>query len=476
VTDKKKADVSTPSSAHERMTPRWALIDTLLGGTEALRAAGRDRLPQHEKESDKNYKNRLERATLLNAFEDTLEKLTGKPFGEDIILSEDMPEAIVALCEDVDMQGTALQPFCRRWFREGWAKGFSHVLVDMPVPQTVFDGEGKPRPRTLEDDRVEGARPYWVQIRPENVLAAYGEVVQGRTVLTHVRILETTIEREGFEEVVTERIKVLEPGTWELWKFNTSAKQWEVEDYGPTGLTEIPLRTFYAAERVGIMECKPPLTDLAHLNIAHWQSSADQRNVLTVARFPILAASGLEEGAKVDIGPNNFLSTTDPSGKWYYVEHTGAAIEAGRKDLEDLENQMASYGSEFLRKRPGTETATAAAIDSAESSSYLGATAQTFQDCVEEVLALTAKWMSLDRGGSIKLASIDEDPAGADTPELDALQKARAGRDLSRPAYLSELKRRGVLADDFDPVKDAELIANEPPTDGLGKMFGQGND
>ena len=69
-----------------------------------------------------------------------------------------------------------------------------------------------------------------------------------------------------------------------------------------------------------------PLLDLAWLNIAHWQSSSDQRHVLTVARFPMLAGSGVPENTNVVVGPDRMLTTPNADGKFYYVEHTGAAI------------------------------------------------------------------------------------------------------------------------------------------------------
>jgi hypothetical protein len=412
---------------------------------------------------------------LLNMFEDTLDTLTSKPFADEVVYGEDVPAAIVEqVLDDVDMQGSNLHAFSKSWFRQAFAKGLSHVLVDQPQKLPTVGADGAPRERTLEDDRKEGIRPYWVHIRPENLLAAYGTTVNGKEVLTHIRIREATVERRGFEEVHVERIRVLEPGRWELWELDSDGKKWQKVDGGDTGLPAIPLVTFYAGEREGLMLCKPPLTDLAHLNIAHWQSSADQRNVLTVARFPILAGKGIDEDAKVEIGPNNYLTSTE-GGEWYYVEHTGAAIEAGRKDLEALENQMASYGAEFLRQKPGGETATARALDSAENTSYLGDAVRRFEDSIAQALQFTADWMNLDQGGHVALTEIDEEPAGTEAPTLDTLTKARAARDLSRENYLLELKRRGVLCEDFDVEQNNEQLDHEAPTDGLGGMFGGGN-
>lgn len=472
-TPNKKPTVASPSSAYLRMAPRWRMIDVLLGGTEAMRAAGEEFLPQYDNESNKNYQSRLQRATLLNMTEQTLDTLAGKPFREAIVLDEDVPPQIEDLAEDVDMQGNNLQAFARSWFREAWAKGFSHVLVEHPTPEAKTDAEGEQRPRTLADDRAEGLRPYWVHVKPECLIAAYSAVVLGQEVLTHVRILEKSVERVGWEEVEVVRVRVLEPGTWQVWAPNEKGDEWHIESEGATSLDYIPLVTFYAGKRTSLMECKPPLTDLAHLNVAHWQSSSDQRNVLTVSRFPILAASGVPADQKVNIGPNNFLTTEAPEGKWYYVEHTGAAIAAGQTDLSSLEDQMATYGAEYMRKKPGDETATGRALDAAESSSYLAATVRDFQDCIELAMQYTADWLGLEEGGSAKV-NADVDLSEADAAELDALLKMRAQRDISRKTLLDEMQKRAVLSDDFDEEADAELLAEESANT-LGDMFGGGN-
>jgi hypothetical protein len=454
--------------------PRWEMISTLLEGTESMRCAKEKYLPRYDNESVRNYQNRLDRATLLNMTEQTLDTLAGKPFREEMQLGDDVPTAIVDLAEDIDKQGTNLQAFCLAWFRDAWAKGFSHVLVDHDIAPSLVDEQGAPVLRTLADDRTDDLRPYWVHIRPECVIAAYGEMVAGREVLSHVRILEQTVERNGWGEAVRTRVRVLEPGLWQLWMpVDKEMKEWVVESEGATDLDFVPLVTFYAGKRVALMDAKPPLLDLAYLNVAHWQSTSDQRNVLTVARFPILAASGLSADQKVTIGPNNFLTTENADGKWYYVEHTGAAIKSGQVDLQSLEDQMASYGAEYLRKKPGDETATAAALDSAEATSYLESTVKGFKDCVELAMQYTADWLKLgeDEGGSVEI-KMESEIQDADAPELDTLNKARVAKDISRVAYLQELKRRGILSEDYDIEDDQDILDNEAK-DAM-DMFAQG--
>ena len=466
--DKDPKSPATTSYAYDTMVPRWAVIETLLGGTEAMRAAGEAYLPRHEEETDVGYAARLTCSTLLNITEQTLDTLSAKPFCEPVKTEDVPPEMEDPILDNVDLQGNNLDVFARAWFKEGLAKALCHVLVDMPRPAPRLDGQ----PRTLADDRSEGVRPYWVLIKPEHVLFARAEVIDGKEVLKHVRILECYSEQDGFAEVHKRRIRVLEPGTVTTYipkpRQNTSQKEeWVQEEVWETGLDYIPMVTFYS-HREDFMVGKPPLLDLAHLNVAHWQSTADQRHILKVARFPILACSGSEsEDSNITIGPNKVMYVSDPQGKFYYVEHQGNAIEAGRKDLEDLERQMAGYGAEFLESKPGNPTATAKAIDSAESSSSLAAMVGVFEDALTQALDFTADWMKLADGGEVELVkdfSLEE----ADAPGLDALDKARTRRDISRVAYLRGLISRGVLPEDFDLDEDLEEIQGEAPDLGGG--------
>lgn len=465
--NEKKAEVNSTSAAYDVMAPRWRLLGTLLGGTEAMRGAGLEYLPQHPAETPEIWEERLNTNVLLNMTELTLDSLSGKPFVDPIKLGEDVPKVIEEqILPDVDLQGNNLDVFCRGWFREGVAKGFSHVLVEFPRVSPRDDGQ----PRTLDDDRRENLRPYWVPVAPENIIFAYSETVDGVEKLLQVRIHEIHEELAQWQVAQTERIRVLEPGSVRLFeKREAKGKgggkkkvEWVPIDEYETGLDYIPLVTYYAA-REDLMLAKPPLLDLAHLNVAHWQSSSDQRSILTVARFPMLAASGLPEDAegRVKIGPHQFLHTTTPEGKFYYVEHEGKAIEAGQKDLETLEAQMGSYGAEFLKRKPGNPTATARALDTAESLSPLQAMAIRFEDAVANALSITADWMRLGReGGTIEVEknfALSED----DDVNLKALAEARKARDISREAYLQGLTRHGVLPEDFDTEEDSERLEAE---------------
>lgn len=457
-----EATPATPSAAYERMAPRWGLMNALLGGTETMLEAGQALMPKHQEESDASWQRRLAGATLLNMTELTLDMLAGKPFADPVKLGEDAPAQHEEWAEDMDLQGNNIDVFARRWFRDGLAKGMSHVLVDMP---RRVDGEV----RTLADDKAEEVRPYLVHLPAESVIFMSGTMVNGREVLDHVRIAEAEVTRDGWAEVTVERIRVLEPGLvqlWELRKARNRKEQWVKVDEWATDLDYIPLVTFYT-ERQGLGLAKPPLIDLAHMNKRHWQLDSDLNNIISVACFPMLAMSGVDQneaggdGGLMRLGPNQILATRSEHGKFYYVEHTGAAIETGEKKLHHLEETMSAYGAQFLRDKPGDLKATVRALDTAEALSQLQAMALTFKDALEQVLAIMSDWAGLgDDGPSVEMA-VDFGLNDPDESGWTAIENARKRREISRKALISEMTRRGWLADDYDPEADKAVIEAE---------------
>ena len=100
-----KSDVTTVCKAQQGMVEKTKLARTLMGGTTAMRKAGKDYLPQEPKESTQAYKNRLSRTTLYNTFGAAVANLTGKLFSKPIVLDPKAPKELVELLEDVDEPG-----------------------------------------------------------------------------------------------------------------------------------------------------------------------------------------------------------------------------------------------------------------------------------------------------------------------------------------------------------------------------------
>jgi len=451
---KEKATVATTSLAYQAMEDHWYKMDTLLAGTKAMREAAEYMAPRHEHETPSNYRDRIAGNVLFNMVDLTLRMWVGKPFGSQIQYTDDFPSHLKPLMDDVDLNGNNLDVYARSWFRDGVAKAFSHTLVEFPRVESIF-------PRSMADDDRMNIRPYFVHVKPEQLIFALSTRINGKEVLTHIRIQEDVVSLDGWEEIVTTQIRVLEIDMLNIGTDNEpnfvqkvrvdihqqdEKEVWQIAETFWMDIDFIPLVTFYA-DRQGFMLGKSPLDDLADLNIRHWQSMSDQISILTVARFPMLACSGGDdEEGRLIIGPKEWLYTPDPAARFYYVEHKGAAIEAGRKDLQDLEKRMQSYGAEFTKERPDRESASARNLDSTEATSPLQDAVFRFNDALNYALFMMSEWMRKPHSGK---ATVPTEFTSPEAMELQALYNTWNEGGLTTEEYLKELQRRGVLSDEF---------------------------
>jgi hypothetical protein len=105
-------------------------------------------------------------------------------------------------------------------------------------------------------------------------------------------------------------------------------------------------------------------------------------------------------------------------------------------------------------------TATERAIDSAEVNCQARSMAMGVKDTVEKALGFMADFTGEVEGGTIT-PNTDFGISLRDAKDLEILQRMKLAGDLSRPSLWAELKRRGVLMEDFDAEAEDERLAEE---------------
>ena len=439
------ADVSAEMAS---MSPALELVTCLMGGTATMRAAGKTHLPRAPAESEDMYIRRLAVSTLYGAYRRTIETLAARPFAEPIQPGDDVPPKLLEMLDDVDLEGRDLQAFAHGVFATALACGLSHILVEYPTTPAVA---------TLAEEKAIGARPYFVHLDPRNVLGWRAERIAGVMTLTMLRIRETVSEPTGqWSTAQVTQVRVLERTKWTTYRQN-ERKEWVLYEEGPVTIGVIPLATVYTG-RTDFLLAEPPLLPLAYLNIEHWQSASDQQNILHVARVPILFAAGFEEGA-LAIGVGFAVQNDDPTSKLSYVEHSGAAIEAGRQSLLDLEERMGSLGAELLVADPEAvaQTATQITSDDSESTSLLSAMVNNLEDTLAVALGFMARWAGLgDKGGSVELKG---DFTVLNPLDVASLVAAKEAGILSAQTVFLEFQRLGMIDEELTWEDEAALLA-----------------
>lgn len=453
--------VNEQSDEVQAMATDWTVLAALMGGTPAMRKAGVKLLPRWPNEEQASYDVRKDVATLFPAYERTLSVMSGKPFSKPLTLSEDTPPEILDLANDIDKEGVNLHTFASEMFEELFY-GLAGILVEAPKP--IETGS---RIATQADQKQAGVRPYWVRIKHDQILGWIVAVVNGSRTLTQLRIAEVGRVPDGpYGETCTERVRVLTPGAWEVYEKQndkTGKEVWVSIEQGKTELDFIPFVPLYG-KRKSFMCGKPPLRELAYLNVKHWQSQSDQDTILHVARVPILFTRLLGDNA-ITIGGSTAVKSDDEHADMKWVEHTGKAIEAGAKSLSDLEAQMIQTGAELMVARPGRRTATEDANDSEGNKCELQKMTEGFEDALDLALQYTAKYIGLDSGGNV---SLFKDFAAfwltdASAQIVNAMQTQGL---ISKVTTIKEQQRRGNLSPDIDPQEELDAVMQEGPAPG----------
>lgn len=426
---------------------------TLMGGTTAMRAAGVMYLPQEKAESPEAYQVRLKRSFLFNGMAKTVQDMAGKVFSKPIALGDDMPPDFVAWSENIDLAGRNLDTFAHTAFCDAMADGVSYIFTDMaPATGAV----------TRAQEKALNRRPWFVHIKAQQVLGWRAQDVNGVMTLTQFRFRDDVQEQDGeFGEKLVEQVRVLSRDdggvTWATYRKDDKG-DWTPHAQGAVSIPDIAIAPIYT-NRTGFMQGLPPLAALAEVNLAHWQSQSDQRNILHFARVPLLFGAGWsQDNAPLEVGAGRMIVQSDPGATLTVVEHSGAAIGAGRDDLKDLEFQMQVLGLELLIPKAGGQSATGAALDAAKMNAPLAMMAMALQDALEQSFGFMAAYVGLDRdtgGGSVEVNKDFGVMMGA--ADAQAIIAAEAAGLISKATAIRELQRRDVLSQSIDA--DEEAIA-----------------
>ena len=204
-------DVSQPLDAYTEHRNRMKLPDALMGGTKTMREAKTTYLPQEEGETTPAYEARLDRTTLTNYYKNSVSKLNGEVFKEQVTLSEEVPEQFEELVSNIDNEGNNLTTFISSFFKRAIHNGVAHIMVEYPEVEGI----------TEHDHKQVGARPFWVEIKPINIIGWRFESINGKKKLVQLRVKEV-VEKEdgkyGLKEV--ERIRYYYPGGYEVYELS----------------------------------------------------------------------------------------------------------------------------------------------------------------------------------------------------------------------------------------------------------------
>lgn len=448
------------------MKPALDRALALLGGTDAMRKERETFLPKFPGEVADVYEWRLKVAVLNNFYSAMLEGMVGMMFAKPVLHEKhSIPQPIL---DDIDKRGGTLQTFAADLAKALLSKGRPHILVDHPKKPAEA--------QTAADDEKLGLRPYWVLMEPGCVLSAYAATEDGAETLENFRWREFGTKRVGAYGLAgVERIRIFDRAaedgavTFEKWEREKDTDQFELVEQGPLNaggqngkaLTEIPIVTLYS-DRQGFMVAKPTLDDIAHKNIEHWQSSADQRHILTVTRFPIMYQIGVKNAVAL-VGPYSMFQTeaSIKDAMIGYAEAAGTGTEHGWKDLDRIVAEAESMAVRIMIS-DGSKSDAGEKVDFTKEGSKLQRLAIEIERACQEAMIYTARWLGqADETAGVITLHKDFGLSADDAKAIDQLLELRATGDLTRKTLWEELTERGLFRTSFNPKTEETALEDE---------------
>lgn len=476
-------DPSIPSAAYLRMQPRWEKCRACFIGTEAIRAGGEDYLIRYGAESDDDYEVRLNLAAFYNAYARTVLASVGMLLEEEPTLGADMPPELVALWENIDAQGTHGWVFSRKLATAGIVDSYAGILVEHTnvnaptLDRSKASAAAVPgRPVDASDERALGLRPYFLLYKADDVIKALYETRNGVRTLTLLILREITTERVGLfgtQTITQYRIYTNERGTIrsQLWKQPVGGGRASLAE-GPfviANQTEIPWSAFVAGDEIAQGEYKPPLIDLADLNIQYHNSLTNHLSLQALAYVPTQVRIGaarisdpndanVGEYPPITLGPRSTIEAPVIDGvaqPVYWHSPPVDVLDAGERTLTSTKADMGTLGGSFMSAETrAAETAEGKRIDSGAQRATLGNDSIALKDCLERAFGYAAKYRKL-QGGSVTL-NADFTGEDIDPQYLSVLVNAFQD-DVLTLAELRYVIKTGQLPEDFDP-EDKKIL------------------
>tara|TARA_R110000772_G_scaffold42318_1_gene98305 strand:- start:10591 stop:12042 length:1452 start_codon:yes stop_codon:yes gene_type:complete len=412
--------VSTPNDQYSSAIYKWQLVRDCCKGSDAVKnaqnrtqhaetridtATGTLYLPppnptDESAENRARYRSYKTRANFVNFTGHTKDAFAGMVCRKDPIIQ--VPVSLEPMIYNADGMGNSLYTVIKRSLDEVLQVAREGLLIDYP-----YVNEKKNARQT------NGITPTIKPYCAESIINWKTKTIDGQEVLYLVVLRESiAIAEDDFTDTAEEQYRVLilnDDGDYAQRMYNKDGQLLVINDDGdleivPKQVSGKPFKfipfIFLGALNNDPDIDKPPLYDVAEVNIAHYRNSADYEESCFMVGQPTPVLSGLTQnwvddvlGGAVMLGSRAFI--TLPVG--------GSAMllqaNANQMPLEGMrlkEKQLIQIGAKIITEAGGVETAEAARIRFSGQNSKLA----TIVDNIEQAYKMMLEWSLLFIGGT----------------------------------------------------------------------------
>jgi hypothetical protein len=445
--------VTEPCAAYQRMQPHWDVIQTVKGGTAAIRTQGEAYLPIEPFEKHRAYDRRRDRACLSPWYARLVRGLVGMMLRKPVQL-QDVSGEVEEHLDNINLLGDDLNHFAAEVFTAAIDHGYTGVFIDYPNSDGIA---------TLADQVERGDRPYWIHYTAPEIIGWRYQVVGNRRVFTQLRIKQTVTEPAGdFGDQEIEQILVydLAAGRCRHRLFRQVNDRWQAVSETWLSLSFIPFVFVYTTPKKDLT-APPPMLEIAYLNIRHYQISADLDHALHIAAHPKLVLYGYDcEQGNINVGADEALVFDNPEGRAEWIAPQLSSFAAQTDRLTAIEGQIAALGlSSLVGQKNVGESAEAKKLDRTQGDSMMAVIAQSLQDAFDICLEYHAAYLG-EAPGTCQI-NRDFNLAALTPQEIDSFSRLHSAGQISLETLLELLKRGEVFDDEFAIADELERLETE---------------
>lgn len=392
--------VNSTHPAYDEWKDAWQRMRDVVGGDRTIRAKAKAYLPVPPGRSDEEYLRYLERAYFTDFTSKTLIGLVSTLFRKPPTLH--LPKDLEYLIDDADGRGVQLTQLAKYAAGELLVTGRAGMLVDFPSDPDI---------KTLADQRRLGGLGRLYIYRAEDIINWRFSRIGSDYQLALLVLREARLEEKENDEFESEyktqyRVLRLSDKGYEVELYKEVGGQYQiVEQTVPrlsngTSLDWIPF-VFLGAEDLTDDIDKPPIYDIAAVNLAHYRNVADFEDALFMVGQPTPVITGLTEdyieryGDKLVIGSR--VAWPLPMGSDAKLLELQRDLNVFEKAIERKESQMVNLGAKLLQaQQRGGEAAETMRLRQNSESSVLASIA----DNVSVAMGIGLDWLAFWSGNS----------------------------------------------------------------------------
>jgi hypothetical protein len=455
--------VNTPNSQYEANLPKWKRCRDVAEGTDAVKAAGREYLPELDSHRDypAKYSAYLMRGLFYNAVGRTVDGLAGAICQKSPAI--EVPSVIEDHLDDVTLTGVGAELFGYQVLRDVINPGRYGILLDMTDAESTT------------------ARPYWCGYRAEDIISWRTERIGGDQTLTRVVLceyVEVQDPRDPFVSKLVEQYRVLEMlnGIYFIseWQQDQNKAWVKVSERIPTRrgdpLTFIPFKFVNSVTNTADIE-KSPLIDLVDVNLSHYRNSADLEHGLHFVGVPQLVLIGQPAGQGPTNEPIKFGSGSalcmETGGDAKILQANGELLGALERADERKRRLMATLGARLLEEQSTTQE-TLGAVGLRHAGEH--ATLRTIAGSVEQALTIVLQWHAWWVGTEAEPGDVEASyelnkaymNVKASPDEVRVLMEAWQADAISFDTFYAGIQRGDWARPGIDAEQEKADIAKQP--------------